>query len=607
MKRPFKIGAASVFAAGIVIGGGAYLSNHWAAETITERLAKATGLQAHFAKTDLGFWPKPHFTGYGLRLTDADPSHDAVFAVEQVRFDLSWAGLFASRPVIGNMVLSGPHLNMVEDETRKQIAFAADADIYGITIENGSATLHNNRRNATASAQAIDLRITATDHGSLALSGKGQVIGHTIGFEAEAASVKDLLAGTPTDLNAAFDIKDAGTVPFSMQSKIQLTDHALLFQSAPRQLAATDTKINGSFDWSRDVPNLSLTVLCDELTIEPARLIGLSGGAFRDGPQPTGAAPIDVNPSRLIDVSLDVALTTLRAGTVKASSLRAKTTLSDGLLKAALQSSRFYQGTLQANLAVDGKGNLPSESLDMTLSNVNAAPLLSDLASFHHLDGTLDMTLTVTTSGADPQVMASTLAGASTLRFHDGAVSGIDVPSALRSVLAYMPPNWRSLSNRIAITSVDGAFTINQGTATTKDLHILSPIIDVRGKGNIDLANQSFDLRFDPKIVAQTAKATQAGKQPQTPLDLGTAILVQGAWANPRISADLGGLLNDPNAAAEKLGTLGQQLLGSSGNGSQSSNEDIMQGVGDLLGGLLGGTRKQPAPPPAAGRRGGGL
>jgi hypothetical protein len=177
--------------------------------------------------------------------------------------------------------------------------------------------------------------------------------------------------------------------------------------------------------------------------------------------------------------------------------------------------------------------------------------------------------------------------------------------------LNYLPAAWQSLSNRIDITALDGTFAIKDGLATTSDLHVTSPIIDVRGKGSVGLADQSFDLRFEPKVVTQASRDAAAAKRNAaiSPLDLGAAILVRGSWADPVVSADLSGLLNDPQGAIDKLSTLGQELLGKSGNGggalaagglgsglgsgAQMPDAETMKNVGDLLGGLIGGMQDQ--------------
>jgi AsmA protein len=608
MKWVLKIGTAGLVVTAAIAGAG-YVLEKLFVDALSRRIEEKTGLQAHFSKTDLGFWPRLHFTGSDLRLTDSEPGHDPVLAVDEVSFDLAWDSLLSAKPRITNAALNRPQLNLVEAATKKTAPsipenrmshLVDEARLDGLSIQNGAVTIENRARRAKVHAEAIDLRIQVSDSGSLDLSGNGRSGPHEVRFKAEAASVKDLAAGAPTTLKAEINA-DFSAAPVTLQSEILLTDHALHFAAGPQQLIPNQLRATGDLDWSKEVPFLSLVLVGSELNIGTFNSDAVPAGNLRDTIDRLGDQPLDLGPARLIDIAIDATVQTFKAGSFKAGSLQAKANLSDGFLKLGLQSGDFYQGTLRADLAVDGREQIPQENLDMVLAGVNASPLLTDLARFNHLEGRLDMVLSLKTAGANSQAMARALTGTSRLHFHDGAITGINAPSTLRAVLAYLPPAWQSLSNRIDVTTLDGSFAIKEGTATTSDLHVTSPIIDVRGKGNIGLADQSFDLRFEPKVVTQAGRDAMAAKQNAavTPLDLGAALLVRGSWTEPQISADLSGLLNDPQGAIDTLSTLGQEVLrsGGPGSGSQISDAEVMKGVGDLLGGLLGGMQEQPGKP----------
>lgn len=605
MKWALKIGTAGLAIIAAAVGA-SFALEHLFVDALARRIEDKTGLQAHFAKTDLGFWPELHFTGHDLRLTDSDPSHDPVLAVDQASFDLTWESLVSGKPRIANAVLIHPQLNIVEGEARKAAPsvpenkmsrLADEAKLDGVTIQNGAITIENKLRKAKVHAEAIDLRAQPADNGSLNLSGNGRLSGHDVRFKAWAASLKDLAAGTLTTLKAEINA-DLGAAPVTLQSEILLTDHALRFTAGPQQLAPNQVKATGALDWSKDVPALSLTLVANELSIGAVNLDATSGEDLRDTLDRLGDQPLDLSPSRLLDIAVAATVKTLKAGSMKAGSLQAKANLSNGVLKLGLQSADFYQGTMHADLAVDGNQQVPQESLDMVLAGVDTSPLLADAARFNHLEGRLDMAASLKTAGSNSHAMASALTGTSRLHFHDGAITGINAPSTLRAVLAYLPPAWQNLSNRIDVT-LDGTFAIKDGTAITNDLHATSPIIDARGKGSVGLADQTFDLRFDPKVVTQAGRDAAAAKQQAavSPLDLGAAILVRGPWTDPQVSADLSGLLNDLHAI-EKLSTLGQEFLGGGGaglgTGGQMSDAEVMKGIGDLLGGLLGGMQEQP-------------
>ncbi len=332
--------------------------------------------------------------------------------------------------------------------------------------------------------------------------------------------------------------------------------------------------MTGSFDWSKDVPFLSLALVFNELNMGAVNLNGTPVTDLRDTFDQIGDQPLDLAPTRLVDLSLDVTVKALKAGALKAATLQAKAN-ERRAPQARGAKRQFLSRHAAGQYRIDANQRTPAETLDLALTNVDAAPLLMDAASFNHVEGKLDMVLAAKTAGANPHAMAAGLTGASRLHFHDGAITGINAPSYVQTIVTYLPGAWKNVTRRIDLTAVDGNFAIDQGTAATKDLHIVSPIIDVTGKGNIGLTDQTFDLRFDPKIVAPTnapanpnAQANangQPNRPAPSPLDLGASILVRGSWTNPQISADLSSLLNDPQGAVEKLGTLGQQFMGAGG------------------------------------------
>jgi AsmA protein len=97
------------------------------------------------------------------------------------------------------------------------------------------------------------------------------------------------------------------------------------------------------------------------------------------------------------------------------------------------------------------------------------------------------------------------------------------------------------------------------------------------GTGTIDLPAQAINFRVDPQVVAslegQGGKTDLAG--------LGVPVAINGPWAQPSIYPDIAGILDNPQAAYEKLSKLGGGLV-------KLPSADSLGGALSSTGGIAG-------------------
>jgi AsmA protein len=217
--------------------------------------------------------------------------------------------------------------------------------------------------------------------------------------------------------------------------------------------------------------------------------------------------------------------------------------------------------------------------------------------------------------------MVSALAGTASLEFTDGAIRGINIAKMVRNLSSGTLSGWQAgEAEKTDFASFGANFRIAQGKAQTNDLHLNGPLVRMAGAGTIDLPSQTLNFRVDPQVVASLEG--QGGK---TDLQgLGVPVAVNGPWASPAIYPDIAGILENPQAAYEKLSKLGGGLvklpsadaLGALGTKdgivglvkgkAGGSIEDLIQadqgspqqGVVQGLGQLLGGGDQAVAPAP---------
>src|SRR4029079_15295799 len=125
--------------------------------------------------------------------------------------------------------------------------------------------------------------------------------------------------------------------------------------------------------------------------------------------------------------------------------------------------------------------------------------------------------------------------------------------------------------------SLGASFKIAQGKAQTSDLHLNGPLVRMAGTGTIALPAQTLNFRVDPQVVASLEG--QGGKNDLQ--GLGVPVAINGPWAAPSIYPDIAGILENPQAAYEKLSKLGGGLV-------KLPSADSLGGALSSTGGIAG-------------------
>ena len=269
-------------------------------------------------------------------------------------------------------------------------------------------------------------------------------------------------------------------------------------------------------------------------------------------------------------------------------------TLVNGVLNLALSNTGIYRGKANGLLTLDVSGDVARQSLNLNLDSVRALPLLSEIAGFRELDGTMQGKIDVRTSGASQHTMMANLAGSVDLLFRDGEIRGINIAQMARNLTQSTLNGWHEdKKEKTDLTELSGLFKIAAGVATTDNLKLLGPLVRVNGTGNADVAAKTLQFKFDTKLVMSLEG--QGG--PDNPIGFGVPVMVTGKWDSPQIYPDVAGILDHPDAAYAKLHELGLGLFGNNGG---TGGNSFLKDLGNLLNNKGGQapapTDKQPPP-----------
>jgi AsmA protein len=342
-----------------------------------------------------------------------------------------------------------------------------------------------------------------------------------------------------------------------------------------------------SANLSGAVPQIKASLNGDSLDVD-----GLLGGGAKASTGPDNGAAgwsdakIDFSGLKSVNAQVNLSVERLAYSTIKAGPIGIRATLAGGKLKLELPNFQLYAGVGTGVLSVDATGKVPVQTFRFSLSNLDAYPFLDDVAAFQRIEGKAAIAIDLAASGASQRAMVSALSGTASFEFSDGAIRGINVAKMVRNLGSATLSGWQSgEAEKTDFASLGASFKIAQGKAQTSDLHLSGPLVRMAGAGIVDLPAQTINFRVDPQVVASLEG--QGGKKDLE--GLGVPVAINGPWTQPSIYPDIAGILENPQAAYEKLSKLGGGLVKLPSADSLGGALSNTGGIAGLVKGKAGG------------------
>lgn len=387
---------------------------------------------------------------------------------------------------------------------------------------------------------------------------------------------------------------------FAFKGDVDASPTQFSFQKATATLNGVRASGQGSVKLGEP---LTIRTSLNFAKLDLAAFAGGAGAAAGGKQKPSAAAdaPIDLSFLKGLDAKADIQADKLGYGKLFAGPVATSLTVADGKAHLNVPQSRFYGGTIAAEMTADGSGDAASLDLNTAITGAAAAPLLDDAADFDRIEGTLDAKVAVSGSGKTTKSLARSLRGKAATKFSDGAFRGIDIAEVYNNLVGLLAGGFKQdQAKKTTFTELGASFAIDNGVAQTTDISLLGPLVRMDGAGRIDLADQTLDMRLNPRVVASLAG--QGGDVAVK--GIGVPIVVQGPLSAPRAYPDVSALAKDPQGALDMLSRLGlptgklnldKLIPGQTGSNADGSGK----GAADLLGNILRNAPPRPKAPPA--------
>jgi len=269
---------------------------------------------------------------------------------------------------------------------------------------------------------------------------------------------------------------------------------------------------------------------------------------YLPAPDAGGARGVSVQtgwPKDLIDfaglksINADLSLTTqqLLFQRYKIDSTKLGLNLKGGVLKAVLDDLRMYGGRGSGTVTIDAtQAGRMSMAPKLSISGLQAHPFLVDAINLDKVEGVGALNLDLKGAGANTDQLMRSLGGAASFKFEDGAVRGINLAQVSRTVQGALTGQAVGTAAKTDFAEMAANFAISNGVATTSDFRLVNPYIRVTGKGAMNIGEQTFNFRIDPKVV--NSGLGQGGSYDMG--GLGVPFLMTGPWSKPKFTPDIG-------------------------------------------------------------------
>ncbi|MEC6907975.1 AsmA family protein [Photobacterium piscicola] len=296
----------------------------------------------------------------------------------------------------------------------------------------------------------------------------------------------------------------------------------------------------------------------------------------------TSTAEPDLSALKNINLAGMIAIKQLTVDHANVTNVKVVTSIKQGVATINRFEANLYGGKVTGSAAIDVNSALPSYRLKNTISNVDLLPLLKAVANNNLLAGKANITTDLRGQGLSEANIRHNITGSIKVNVSDGAVYGVNIPDLLRNAKAKFKgqaDTGTDTAKKTDFSALTTTLKLHNGTASTDNFKLASPLVAITGQGNTSLVNESIDLMINSEIVA-------SGKGLDEIKGIAVPIHVSGTWQQPKYNLNIKDLFKN-NAALEskakkEINRGLEKLLG-----DKAKDENIKNVADKLLKGLF--------------------
>jgi AsmA protein len=301
-------------------------------------------------------------------------------------------------------------------------------------------------------------------------------------------------------------------------------------------------------------------------------------------------APMDFSSLRNMDAEFDISTNAIFINDLEFGESRIKLTVDNGRMTAEIPELSMYGGQGSGRMVVNARGATPSFAGNFDVGSVQAQPLTADLMKHDNLLGLGSFKLNFEATGSSQAAIMNSIDGSGGFDLADGALKGVNIAAMIRAVGEFQD-GFNPAALQRAVSQARGPteqtdfseflsdFSITNGLVNAPTINLKGPYLTMTGKGTVNLAAQTIDLRLSPR--GTTTLDGEGGRTITVPVRVG------GTFSQPSISID-----GEALARAGLQRTLGDVLNRNRGESEDGEATDDNP-ARSILEGVLGGQRQR--------------
>ncbi len=361
--------------------------------------------------------------------------------------------------------------------------------------------------------------------------------------QVDAFSLKTLMTRLNIEPPVTADPDALGKIIFD--GDLRIGDDAIALQNV--ELVVDDTTFAGGMSVARDAAGtISIDLVADEIDLD--RYMAPAGDAGAAG---ADSVPVEIPVELIQALNVRGTLSIARADLsgMQFENVNLGLNASDGNLRLHPIAADLFDGRYSGDVRINVAGDMPSMSVDETISDVSLGALARAMFDQQDITGTINGRFRLGGRGADLAAIQQDLDGSITMELVDGAWEGTDVWYELRRARALFrqetPPE-PTLPARTEFSNVRATGPVTDGVFRNDELVAVLPFMRLTGTGRVNFAAGEVDYRLVAKILR---KPELAGELSPEELDDFTEaeipLRISGPLADPRIAPDVEKMLKD--------------------------------------------------------------
>lgn len=239
---------------------------------------------------------------------------------------------------------------------------------------------------------------------------------------------------------------------------------------------------------------------------------------------------------------------------LKSGAGKATLTLSGGKLVFDMPETALDKGKLSVRAELQEAGANTALKIDLQSKDMPVQPLLIAFADLDKLTGAGTAYFNGTAKGHTQAALVSSLAGKAGFHLRDGMLHGVnfvDITKMLQQKLG----NVGLGDGGTEFANFDATFAIQNGVMKNDDFYLRGPLVEAKGKGQIDMPQQAMTFRVTPQMILKQAMQENADTGEKTLKTTGIAVPVDiyGPWTGLKIKPDYAAVIQDALRDPEKI------------------------------------------------------